>query len=44
MTLFPVFHPACSFVFSVVIFFWGGGRGVVFVWYFPLSYFLLKCI
>ena len=27
MTLFPVFHPPCLFVFSVVIFFsfWGGG-------------------
>ena len=41
MTLFPVFNPPCLFVFSVVIFFFGGG---VFVWYFPLSYFLLKCI
>ena len=42
MTLFPVFHPPCLFVFSVVFFififyfFLGGG---VFVWYFPLSYF-----
>ena len=42
MTLFPVFHPPCLFVFSVVIFFFWGG--VVFVWHFPLSYFLLKCI
>ena len=25
MTLFPVFHPPCLFVFSVVFFFWGGG-------------------
>ena len=43
MTLFPVFHPPCLFVFSVV-FFLGGRGGGVFVWYFPLSYFLLKCI
>ena len=35
MTLFPVFHPPCLFVFSVVFFFGGGG---VFVWYFPLSH------
>ena len=34
MTLFPVFHPPCLFVFSVVFFFFGGGGGV-FVWYFP---------
>ena len=26
MTLFPVFHPPCLFVFSVAfLFFWGGG-------------------
>ena len=25
MTLFPVFHPPCLFVFSVVFFFGGGG-------------------
>jgi len=31
MTLFPVFHPPCLFVFSVVfLFFWGGGICLVF--------------
>ena len=31
MTLFPVFHPPCLFVFSVVFFFfWGGGICLVF--------------
>ena len=31
MTLFPVFHPPCLFVFSVVIFFLGGGGGIYLV-------------
>ena len=30
MTLFPVFHPPCLFVFSVAFFLGGGGICLVF--------------
>ena len=38
MTLFPVFHPPCLFVFSVVFFFFGGGGGYLFgIFHFLIS-------
>ena len=38
MTLFPVFHPLCLFVFSVVFFFFGGGGGYLFgIFHFLIS-------
>ena len=39
MTLFPVFHPPCLFVFSVVNFFFGGGGWYLFgIFHFLISY------